>query len=212
MITKNIVVPKAWDDIYKQVKEQYPDALMAGGCLRDLENHRPVKDIDIFVCVPKVRDNRDWDSFETGTIFNPVTIKGYTPNEAAVETSFAPDNTIKAATVYESADGLPVNIIYVHSDIEPRDRLDNFDFGFNKIGYDGNTVFAHTDYSDDVLHRRMTLRRIENSEQVIKSLQRAQKFQEKYHKWNVVIPGELVGRFNELLGFNKKAIPDDIAF
>src|SRR3546814_14167996 len=40
--------PAAYAATLAHVRAVFPGALIAGGCLRDLDNDRPVKDIDIF--------------------------------------------------------------------------------------------------------------------------------------------------------------------
>src|SRR3569623_1528091 len=42
-------IPERWQTVLRYVQNVAPDAVIAGGALRDLDNGRPVKDIDIFV-------------------------------------------------------------------------------------------------------------------------------------------------------------------
>ena len=42
-------VPQRWLDVLRSVQRNFPEAVIAGGALRDLDNDRQVKDIDIFV-------------------------------------------------------------------------------------------------------------------------------------------------------------------
>jgi hypothetical protein len=43
-------IPLRWIDALRQLHENgFPEAIIAGGALRDLDNDRPIKDVDIFV-------------------------------------------------------------------------------------------------------------------------------------------------------------------
>src|SRR3546814_959961 len=46
--TPKMEIPAAYAATLAHVRAVFPGALIAGGCLRDLDNDRPVKDIDIF--------------------------------------------------------------------------------------------------------------------------------------------------------------------
>lgn len=184
MIKKDIIVPKAWDDVFRIVQAQYPDALLAGGALRDIDCARTPKDLDIFVC-----------NKADGNGCDPVMIPGYTVDTTEeFDSSNAFDDTLMSSEVLTNGVDLPVNIIYLSSDCSPMQRFDRFDFGLNKIAYDGKTVFAHSQYSEDKNNHRFTLRRAENDEQINRSLERAMKFQEKYGGWDLVIPGNFIPR------------------
>lgn len=208
MITKDIIVPKAWDEVFRIVQEQYPDAILAGGALRDLDCAREPKDLDIFVSrpVPKVipdkldfSDLSDLDHLHARS-FKSVVISGYTrDDEQRFESSHDCDNSLLGTEVHVKDGCLPVNIVYLSHDCTPQARFDRFDYGLNKIGYDGSRVFASSEYSIDKNNHRFTLRRVENPEQLNKSLDRMKKFRQKYSGWEFVVPGNLFEAFSAML-------------
>lgn len=42
-------IPKEWDYVLNLIQKQFPKAIIAGGALRDLDNGRSIKDVDIFI-------------------------------------------------------------------------------------------------------------------------------------------------------------------
>lgn len=49
-----MVIPQRWANVLRQLQENgFPEAIIAGGALRDLDNDKPVKDIDVFVRIHK---------------------------------------------------------------------------------------------------------------------------------------------------------------
>src|SRR3546814_3140365 len=42
-------IPEKWRELLASVRSVFPTAIIAGGAMRDLENGKPVKDIDINV-------------------------------------------------------------------------------------------------------------------------------------------------------------------
>ena len=47
-------IPQQWVDVLSKIRTVFPSAKIAGGCLRDLLNDRPIKDVDIFVSLSTV--------------------------------------------------------------------------------------------------------------------------------------------------------------
>jgi len=43
------VIPQEWKDMLGRVQKLFPGAKIAGGCLRDLDHGKPIKDVDIFI-------------------------------------------------------------------------------------------------------------------------------------------------------------------
>lgn len=55
----NLVIPEEWREVLLKVREVFPNAIIAGGALRDLEYNRPVKDVDIFIPVVRPEGSRE---------------------------------------------------------------------------------------------------------------------------------------------------------
>lgn len=50
-------IPQEWIDTLKKVQEVFPQAIIAGGALRDLQYNREVKDVDIFIPIQRTEDS-----------------------------------------------------------------------------------------------------------------------------------------------------------
>ena len=51
-------IPSSWRELLGEIREVAPDAVIAGGALRDRDNGRPIKDLDVFVQIEGERELR----------------------------------------------------------------------------------------------------------------------------------------------------------
>lgn len=166
------------------VRKVREEAVVAGGFMRDIRNGRPVKDVDIFV---RPLNHNEYAEF-TGLI--NVTHPDPEPRTLDGDEYFEWEPWVKRTTEYQSDDGWPaVNLIEI--DI-PRGLpftetlLNRFDFGLCRIAWDGDGVLTTVDYMHDADNQIITLRRCENMEQFVRSMQRYERLRQKY-EWPLVI-------------------------
>lgn len=170
-------IPAAYAAILTAVREAFPGSLIAGGALRDLDNGRPVKDIDVFApncnsfddlyhrathCLPEehfatteFHSYEDWCTREVVGVLN-------------VESPFGPYQLIGLSTGPET--------------IIPR-----LDFGICQIGYDGLEVVRSVAYEADKARKTFTLTRCDDERQRDRSVRRYGRLSaEKYAGWSFV--------------------------
>lgn len=152
--------------------------------MRDLDNGRPVKDLDVFFnedtvadyTFEKVLGDRYVNSFNGCN--NPQYIG------AASE--------IFGTTVFLDAEGGPsLNLINVAPEFDTTRMLERMDFGICLIGFNGQDVIRTAAYHADQLSKQFTLTRADTIEGTMRSLKRYDRLQEKYHDWPLVIPEHL---------------------
>lgn len=184
-------------EILEKVKGIFPEAVIAGGCLRDLDHGVPFKDIDVFVAAKTgmellVRLMDLPEDFERKRVLNfdyAHWLKGK-------------DETLRCAVTYVYGD---YEVQFIGVDLpewSPEAVLGRIDFGFCRIGMhlsgeeDGGYCLVTTaDYLADKEARQMSLLRAENSHQVYQSLRRFKRLSAKYpgHRFRAVAQPDGVG-------------------
>lgn len=145
-------IPPVWTDILKSIQMGFPEAVMAGGCLRDFFLNRTVADLDIFVSHPSDVTDEGMDTLVKGCKLFSVSKKD-TSNLAVYQLNFSEISGVwDAMWNYHS-----VQIIALKETISPWRVLNRIDFGICKIAWDGVTLFIHGDFLLDVEHKTFTL-------------------------------------------------------
>jgi hypothetical protein len=173
-------VPQEWVGILKAVQRVYPDALMAGGALRDLDNGKEVKDIDIFFHGDP--DEETQRALHLGLML-------YRPGlTSSCDLSYVGANDATRSMVFQGLVGdPPVNLVALK---EPAEKaLDRMDFGLCQIGFDGYCVFKTPAYQLDKRNMTFTLTRADDKQGVQRSLKRFERLtRDKYQGWQLSVP------------------------
>ena len=147
-------------EILSQVQKKHPEAIIAGGFLRDLYFGKKFKDIDIFVA-------------------NPV---GFISFDFIAETkydmTYSTDSEIsEVQKLY--CDNFEINIICVPSG-DLIARVQEHDFDFCQVYTDGKQIYGVEILQQVQQTKEVTLVQCENAKQLERSLRRWDRFQEKY--------------------------------
>lgn len=172
-------IPRAWKHALAAVQVAAPEALMAGGCLRDRDLGVKVKDIDIFV---------------------PSRYAG-TPDEARImadtlrsvgwkQVGMSVDKTYSDARRFKELSGIidarypgcpPIQII-VGSFNMPK-LISEFDFGICQISFDGTTLRRTSDYHHDRAAKVFRVVPELDDDSFIRTINRWARLKEKYPTW-----------------------------
>ena len=203
-------IPPLWKEILTKVREIYPEAIIAGGSLRDLDHGKEPKDIDIFVedldrpsvihkpdiVHPVVNDRNIWA--------RALEAVGVVPKARAklTEAGFAlTDHTTfyfhQGAdrvwkTIYKD---MPVEIVEMKGAYTPWSVLNRFDFGLNRIAWDGENFYVSDYYIIDKENKCVTMRASYN-ESHFKFL-RDEKYEKRLklkYDYPLVIPKEILNK------------------
>lgn len=171
-------IPEPWNAALAAVKRIAPEAVIAGGALRDLDNGREVKDIDIFV--------RGTTEPALARLRNAVVRAGFDAEE------------IDPSKMYPVGDGqdvvghfdaefpgcdVPVQIIMVNHDCAPEVLVTRFDYGICRIVYDGETLLRAPEYLSDQAAEVFKLRRQRTDQELVASVHRFARLRQKYDGW-----------------------------
>jgi hypothetical protein len=165
-------IPKAWRSALASVQVSYPDAVIAGGCLRDREEGVKVKDIDIFI--PSATTDRD----EGRRVLNRLKADGWLDLQVINDKTY---NGERISMAMETKfPGCPVlNIV-----VGPYD-LKEFDFGICQIEFNGKRIHRTRDYNLDRAEKQFRLIPAVPDSEFIRSLARWHRLKEKYPTWKL---------------------------
>jgi hypothetical protein len=181
-------VPSAAAKLLRSVQKDVPQALVAGGCIRDAINNRSISDIDIFVPESAV-----WIAADAIRKTHPTRTK------TIPEPYFVFNNDVRVVEYYESELGFPqVNLIGVtNGTCTPEKQLERFDFGICRVAFDGQRLWKDLAFDRDQADETFTLLVWQTQEQRDFSVQRYERLQAKYNGWKFVDKSP-----NALLEFN----------
>jgi hypothetical protein len=173
-------LPAAYAATLADVQDVFPGSMIAGGALRDIDNERPVKDLDVFApCVASFDDLR---LRVAGTpqlgLHKILRIMG----------SYDDWGTSEVVGVLD-VDGPwgPYQLIGLSTG--PETILRRLDFGICQIGHDGRRLVRTEAYFRDKADQTFTMVRCDDRNQLDRSLRRFKRLTaEKYRGWKFVDP------------------------
>jgi len=182
---------RQYADILSIIHKFIPDAIIAGGAIRDLCHEKTVKDIDIYV---------PYDALCKGSTYGPADSEFWEKifildfNEDYIENvngedSYEGKNHI--STVFEiKADGVLYNIIMV--DKPPINYvMEYFDIGLCKAYFDGKRFHLSADFMHDSKNGTLTITANKNIKQCEFDHMykwHIQKLQKKYPNFVIIVP------------------------
>lgn len=171
-------IPKAWRAALASVRLTFPDAVIAGGCLRDREQGVKVKDVDIFISTSGMKD-----SYGSGPIKSKLEAAGWPDVQVNGEKSYGQgvsSRGIVAVLDLIYPDCPPVNLIAMKNF-----QLEEFDFGICQIMFDGKSIFRTPDYHHDLAARQFRLVPKVDDASFVRSLGRWARLKEKFPAWTL---------------------------
>lgn len=175
-----LVIPTAWLNTMSRVRSVLPSAFLAGGALRDLDNGRPVKDLDVFFTE---------GAYDLSYLEDSLAKLGYYfKSRCAAQYMTGAAGEVDGTTTYVNTDDedLPeLNLIQLDPSFNPASIIDRVDFGLCQIGADHMGVVTTPAYEFDKLNQCFTLTRAESVEGVMRSLKRYDRLSQKYPGWEL---------------------------
>lgn len=157
-----------------------PDAILAGGYLRDRLEKVEVKDADFF-CTDLgfgLEVDRLKELFPEARLENYSNWLEYT----------SPDVT--AVWHLGTADGVPLQLIELTPGRAPEERVKEHDFGICQVWCDGAAIRYTTEFFKDFTTNAFTLTQCESRREFERSMKRFARLSQKYPNHELVIPEE----------------------
>lgn len=171
-------IPAEWRETLQRLQTACPEAFIGGGAMRDLDNDRPVKDVDIFV------RSRSFDDVKR-TLGPAYTMTNDTEDALEYEEHFG-----EVLGVYEAIHpsyNTPFNIISCNGPVNPTDfmihHVRRFDLGICQIGWSPHApVYVTAEYLEDKNGKMFTIL----GPRPGRSLERAQRIRDRaYPTWTI---------------------------
>lgn len=179
-------LPIEWLEALRNVQEDFPEAVIAGGALRDLLCEKPVKDVDIFIAMRPGYSAEVVRHLLMNRLGSEVTT---VIGQQLVEYS---DALADVAAVFDVTqvlgDGTPVQVIMVAAEtLSLHSVCDRFDFGICRVATNGREDFISPDFVHDLENRVFTCNSFGSAREK-RSLARYERLQEKYQGWTLIQP------------------------
>ena len=147
----------------------YRSALLAGGAIRDMYFHRPIKDIDIFLWDPETKNNPEWvikrrspiDETYISSLLKLDETKSWYRRDFVMKSGLGEDEeytTTQYVTQVWSVvkNELPYQLIFLN--INPLEYIEkHFDLAISKAYCDGYKIRYTKDFSIDAQRQTLTI-------------------------------------------------------
>lgn len=160
-------IPQAWQDVLRSIQDAgFPEAIIAGGALRDLDHGVEIKDVDIFV-----KDRGE----ETYTMLcRAFGYEGERVHSASLAEYRSANSEIVEVYEFYPGDAPPYQVIVTgdHGGDFMQHQLDRFDIGLCRVAYNGRRVEYTSPYCHDKALKLLRLISPMNEAQSIERLHR----------------------------------------
>lgn len=177
-------IPPEWEEIRAMVALACGPTVIVGGALRDLDNGRPVKDLDLFVLMPPILV----EAFDPGFYENQLrrTVPGLEVIQQ-LPGSYCDfrDEVFHVITCRILDFPHDVQVIFAKLDTAMQ-AIDRVDFGLCQIGWDGSNLIMTAAYLRDRDNQQFSLYRAPSAHHLRRSIDRHKRFQAKYPGWRFI--------------------------
>lgn len=199
MQLQEYAVPATWRIVLRSVQDHYPEAVIAGGAIRDLLTGRAPKDIDIFIngALRSAMGVRDvmWDEF--------ITQPKMVINPEFCDYTIALDGVEFAMEIDVPGFPLPVQLIAMTDPVTMISAVERIDFGICRAAYDGSNIFLAKEFTHDLAHEQFTLVTTERSPEALKrSMERYMRLQAKFPGWPLIGMPKFEMEMNDIGSFD----------
>lgn len=166
------------------IRQHAPEAFLAGGALRDLDNGKVIKDLDVFLSA-----DADMDAIMFAMLDHGYATVGTDLSLSEEYGSLGVGVTGILELLNIDSGKPPLNFIRVE---EPTvtGQINRFDFGICQIAYDGERVMKTPAYLLDKASKTFTITRHDDG--IDRALRRWERLRQKYVNWQLVNPeGEM---------------------
>lgn len=163
-------IPRAWRAALASIQTLAPDAVIAGGCLRDRDHGVKVKDIDIFVPCQSV------DSHEGKVFEQKMNADGWQ------DVKTLHDESYNGSRISRSIETVFPNCPAINVIVMPY-ALAEFDFGICQIEFNGKRIHHTRDYVIDKGAKQFrVIPKMEDAE-FVRTIERWSRLKEKFPGW-----------------------------
>ena len=182
MIVKHDI-PDSWRIMLDELGQIYPQVVLAGGSLRDLDHGVAPKDLDIFIESSGIDESVELNKMLGGEALPDDTENVIYP-QSMEEISLVSSYDLNSG-ILSNPPELPVQFIFCNWKVHSIWK--RFDYGLTRIMFDGNSVFFSEDYERGRKDKVFELIRCDNEHALASSIKRYARFLPRYpeHGWRL---------------------------
>lgn len=197
-------IPAEWLAVYRKIRDGgFPDAILGGGCLRDLVTGRAdrVKDLDIFVGhQPDMVEKLKGLGYHVSTLITEAATeylgafdRVHSVYDLSALVSFAILDRSFAFSLRTSRPENNIQVIATTAPMSVRETLSRFDLGICQIAYTDRAGLQYTsDFLADLTSEGFRVTRCESRAQFERTYARWRRLEEKYKGWGLSVPDYIV--------------------
>ena len=172
------------------IQTAFPEAVIAGGALRDLHFNKPIKDVDVFVSsLGKDSVAGLIKGLYPETEFSGPTVYQMIPESIADYTSWAERDGIRGVwQVIHDLDTPPLQIIALDRPVSMSSMAARCDFGFCQVASDGYSIHYTPAFYTDADNNTATYTGPYADDQIMRSRRRADRLRDRYPDRQFVFP------------------------
>lgn len=177
--------PQKWHQFLRALHDGgFPEATIAGGAIRDLDNGRVIKDVDVFVN----SHNPHEIGVKLEAIFGVENVHAGLPEYVAWEKL-----TGDLGGLYSvSFGGETYEVIGCKGKVSAQHAALRNDMGICQIAWDGEAVFKSDLYRQDIRNKTMTVDVCIDKAAMERTLRRYERLSQKYEQHAFVVPPRLL--------------------
>lgn len=179
-------LPAEWLATLSKIQAVFPGAVIAGGALRDLDNGRQIKDVDIFIPVPHGLTDADvtkvWELFPGAELDSSTTYGIKTVNEDADRDIYAIFKLSGQYSLFDGGETREYKYDLIFCTLAAT-NVHTFDINLCQIVHTGTELFR-TDAYLEAVHTK-TLR-IMNVNRTDRNAARMERIRSKYPDFTVI--------------------------
>lgn len=193
-------LPPSWGVTLAAIQKVFPEAVIAGGALRDLIIGRPVKDIDIFIKATGSDDDTHRflaSIYGEAHALNKEDVKEYHEQLSELQGVYSlsrpretEDDWLSPSREIRDENGCPFQVIALNTEVTPTSVVERMDFGICRVAHDGQHLDATHEFLLDMENQTFTLLRAHSP---ARSQHRYDRLvREKYQGWRLLDPNNLL--------------------
>ena len=171
-------------DFIHTVRTAEPNAFLAGGCVRDVELKNAYKDIDVII---PCANREDFNKKCSELLYPLFPNTPWTNNPDYLSRKKIKDGeTTLLRSMNTKIFGISVDFLGYFCDQEWSEDmfadkvLDKFNFGVNKIAFNGKSIKKHPHFTEDVSSKKVTVHNLTSLTDLPKTIMKINSLQMKY--------------------------------
>lgn len=186
-----MIIPYAWKAMLSKLRTNgFPEAIIAGGAIRDLDHDKPVKDVDIFIRKPENLDGLSLKGLveEACGLAVHTTVVDFQIGEGMADDETYDLHEVSVYAIYRFVTPeATFEVIVMQYSEAPfvQSVIDDFDIGLCQAWYSGEEPCCSEAYFSDDVNKTLTVLKAPTPRALERTMKRVGRLLEKYPDFTV---------------------------